>query len=213
MRRGPSQLAVCRHDLEGPDYAAAGPNLPEWNGELLSDRVIQRLKLCGEAVFGHTLVGGCGDFHRQALRTSTFGCVMDQSNWELEVFFDGDCPLCRREIAWMKGRDRAGKVRFTDIASPQFSAADYGKTFEAFMAEIQGRLPDGRWITGVEVFRRLYSAIGFGLLVHVTRWPLISGLLEWGYKSFARRRLQLTGRCSIDSASCRSASGVSVNRS
>ena len=33
------------------------------------------------------------------------------------------------------------------------------------MAQIHGRLPDGTWLQGVEVFRRLYAAIGFGSLV------------------------------------------------
>lgn len=144
---------------------------------------------------------------------SKSGKAMENNAWEVEVFFDGDCPLCRREIAWMQGRDRSGKVRFTDIANPQFSPADYGLSLDAFMAEIQGRLPDGRWISGVEVFRRLYAAIGFGPLVRLTRLPFVSGLLDRAYKGFARRRLQLTGRCSLESGSCGRPSRVPVNGS
>lgn len=138
------------------------------------------------------------------------GGTMNENRCEVEVFFDGDCPLCRREIAWMKGRDRAGKVQFTNIADPHFSPSDFGLTFEDFMAEIQGRLPDGKWITGVEVFRRLYSAIGFGGVVAMTRWPLVSGVLDRAYKRFARRRLQLTGRCAANGSSCRVPSSVRV---
>ena len=63
-----------------------------------------------------------------------------------------------------------------------------------FMSQIQGRLADGTWITGVEVFRRLYTAIGFGSLVKLTRWPGVSHLLEVGYRVFARNRLAVTGR-------------------
>ena len=68
------------------------------------------------------------------------------------------------------------------------------------MDEIQGRLPDGNWITGVEVFRRLYTAVGFGPLVALTRLPGISHGLDAGYRVFARNRLRFTGRCE---ASCR----------
>ena len=37
----------------------------------------------------------------------------------LEVWFDGDCPLCRREIAVMRRLDRRGAIVFTDVADGQ----------------------------------------------------------------------------------------------
>lgn len=117
------------------------------------------------------------------------------SAWVIEVFFDGDCPLCRREIDFLKRRDRSDRIRATDIASPQFVAGSLGIDQATLMAEIHGRLPDGSWITGVEVFRRLYSAIGLGPLVWLTRLPLIRQLMDLGYRVFAQNRLKLTGRC------------------
>jgi predicted DCC family thiol-disulfide oxidoreductase YuxK len=71
------------------------------------------------------------------------------------------------------------------------------------MAEIHGRLPDGRIITGVEVFRRLYTAVGFGWLVAPTRWPGVRQGLDLAYRFFARYRLRLTGRCDTDGHSCK----------
>ena len=115
--------------------------------------------------------------------------------WEVEVFFDGDCPLCLREIEFLRRRDRRGAIRFTNIAAEDFDAAALGTTQTELMARIHGRLPDGSWIEGVEVFRRLYAAIGFGPLVSVTRWPLVRQVLDVGYRVFARYRLRLTGRC------------------
>ncbi len=91
--------------------------------------------------------------------------------------------------------DRQQKIRFTDIESGELDFAALGKTYDEFMAEIQGRLPDGTWITGVEVFRRLYAAVGFGPLVAISRLPVISQLLGVGYWLFAKNRLRLTGRC------------------
>jgi predicted DCC family thiol-disulfide oxidoreductase YuxK len=114
---------------------------------------------------------------------------------DLEVFFDGDCPLCLREISMLRRMDRKQRVLFTDIASPEFEPAQFGRSMDELMAEIHARLPDGSWITGVEVFRRLYSAVGFGWLMPLTRIPGISHGLEWGYRVFARNRLKLTGRC------------------
>ena len=116
--------------------------------------------------------------------------------WDVEVFYDGDCPLCVREIRMLQWLDRRReKIRFTDLASPSFDPASTGLTFAELMDRIHGRLADGTPIEGVEVFRRLYAAVGFGPLVALTRLPLVSHALELGYRLFAKNRLRLTGRC------------------
>jgi len=117
------------------------------------------------------------------------------ANWQVEVFYDGECPLCLREIKMLRRMDRKKNIRFTDIADPAFCPADYRKTIQEFMDEIQGRLPDGSWIIGVEVFRRLYASVGLGPLVALTRLPGVSHGLDLGYRIFAKNRLRLTGRC------------------
>ena len=127
---------------------------------------------------------------------------MTQNHWQIEVFFDGDCPLCRREIEMLRRRDRQGHIRCTDIAAEGFDATAYGRTQGEFMDRIQARLADGRWLEGVEVFRHLYTSIGFGWLVALTRLPGVTQLLDWAYDTFARNRLRLTGRCDPDGA-CR----------
>ena len=123
---------------------------------------------------------------------------MDRPDWDVQVFHDGDCPLCEREINMLKRLDRKRRIDFVDIAAPEFDAADYGTTHDALMERIHARLPDGSWIEGVEVFRRLYTAVGFGLIVVITRLPLLSHLMDWGYRKFAKDRLKWTGRCTPD---------------
>ena len=130
------------------------------------------------------------------------------ADYEIEAFYDGACPLCVREVRFLRRLDRKGRIRFTDIASPDFRSSDYGKTMEAFMSEIHGRLPDGTWVRGVEVFRRLYAAVGLGPLVWITRLPLIAGLLDRGYRVFARNRLRWTRCCSMEGGTC----GITVRR-
>ena len=121
------------------------------------------------------------------------------ASFEIEVFYDGACPLCTQEINMLRGRDRRARIRFTDIASEGFDAGAVGLTWEALMERIHGRLPDGTIIEGVEVFRRLYAAVGFGALVRVSRAPGLSQLLDLAYYLFAKNRLRLTGRCADDS--------------
>ena len=57
----------------------------------------------------------------------------------VEVFFDGACPLCRREIALLQRLDRnRGRIRFTDIDAPDFDPSSIGQTRTELMARIYG---------------------------------------------------------------------------
>jgi predicted DCC family thiol-disulfide oxidoreductase YuxK len=124
----------------------------------------------------------------------------EQPRHEFEVFFDGDCPLCTKEIDFVRRLDTKGRIVFTDIASKDFDPGMLGKTHEDLMARIHGRTADGTFVEGVEVFRRLYAAAGLGPLVAMTRLPGITQLLDASYRWFAANRLRLTGRC--DSGTC-----------
>jgi len=104
---------------------------------------------------------------------------------EFEVFFDGDCPLCKREIAWLQRKDKGSKIQFTDIAAADFDAASYGKTHADFMASMHGRFPDGRWTEGIDTFDSLYRLLGWGWVVAWTRWPIVRPVMDRVYRVFA----------------------------
>lgn len=121
------------------------------------------------------------------------------TDFDIEVFYDGACPLCMREIRMLQRLDRRQRIRFVDIAADGFDATATGLSWETLMGRIHGRLPDGTLVEGVEVFRRLYTAVGFGPLVALTRLPGVKQLLDVAYSAFAKNRLRLTGRC-VDGA-------------
>lgn len=115
--------------------------------------------------------------------------------WTIEVFFDGECPLCRREIAWLRRADRRrGRIRFTDLAAPRFDATSLERTRAELMGRIHARTRAGEWLEGVEVFRALYTEIGLGPLVRMSRIGVVDAILQRGYEVFARNRLRWTGR-------------------
>lgn len=124
-----------------------------------------------------------------------------ETEFEIEAFFDGDCPLCAREIAMLRRWDREGKILFTDISAPDFDPTSTGVSFDTLMARMHGRLPDGTLIEGVEVFRRLYAAVGFRRCVAFSRWPIVRNVLDLLYWVFAKNRLRFTGRCNAQSCS------------
>ena len=105
------------------------------------------------------------------------------------MFYDGDCPLCMRETRMLGRLDPHNRILFTNIADADFESSSVGRMQEELMAEMHARLTDGSWITGVKVFRQLYSAVGFGPVVWLTRLPIVKQLLNVGYDVFARNRL------------------------
>lgn len=111
------------------------------------------------------------------------------------ILVDLDCPLCRKEAAMLRWLDRGrGRLEQVNIADPSFDASTYGTTFERVMGEIHGVMPDGKLITGMEVFRRAYAAVGLGWVLAPTRWPILRTISDACYRWFARNRLRLFGR-------------------
>lgn len=90
--------------------------------------------------------------------------------------------------------DKNAQIRFTDIAEPTF-VPPQGVDYAGLMQRIHARRGDV-WYHGVEVFRQLYAAVGFGPVVSLTRLPGLAQALDAGYRAFAANRLRLTGRCS-----------------
>jgi len=124
--------------------------------------------------------------------------------WRFKLLYDGDCPLCRREAAFLRRCDRDGRLALEDIAAPGFDPAVYGTSHEALMGVIHGVFPDGRMVQKVAAFREAYRAIGLGWLLAPTAWPGLSWLADRGYEWFARNRMKIgqwLGR-SCDTGSC-----------
>ncbi|QEG21792.1 thiol-disulfide oxidoreductase DCC family protein [Mariniblastus fucicola] len=102
-----------------------------------------------------------------------------------EVFYDEHCPLCRKEINFIRKRDKRSRLKLTDISSPEFDPSDTGESLDTLMMEIHGRFADGTLVTGVEVFREIYQRIGFGAFVVPTRWVGVRWIMDRLYNLFA----------------------------
>jgi predicted DCC family thiol-disulfide oxidoreductase YuxK len=129
------------------------------------------------------------------------------TSYPLTVFFDGACPICNREIALMKRLDRLQQLEFCDFSAQEYDAASSGFAAADLGTVIHARWADGSVITGVEVFRAMWEAVGLGFLARLSRLSLVEPLVLNAYAWFARNRLRLTGRshaCTGDV--CRSAS-------
>ena len=104
---------------------------------------------------------------------------------ELTVWHDGDCPLCRREIALMRRLDRRGAIRFVDVAGGDASCPVDRATL---LARFHAR-EDGRLLSGAAAFAAMWRAIPLlrplGLAARDRR---VLALLDWGYLRFLHAR-------------------------
>ncbi len=120
------------------------------------------------------------------------------------LLYDSACPFCRREVEWLKRRDRDARLAVVDIAADGFDPGRFGLTPADVVAELHGVLPDGRVTRGMESMRRAWSAVGIGWAMAPTGWPVLRVFFDLGYRVFARYRVplgRLFGR-NCDSQSC-----------
>ncbi|MEL6787781.1 MAG: DUF393 domain-containing protein [Cyanobacteria bacterium J06607_15] len=121
-------------------------------------------------------------------------------NWKIKLLYDGECPLCVREVNFLTKKDAGrGIVKFVDIASPDYDPqANGGVDFVTAMGVIHGVLADGTVIRNVEVFRRVYEELGIGWVYSITKIPVFGAIADQIYSVWAKWRLKLTGRPEIE---------------
>jgi len=110
----------------------------------------------------------------------------------LTVYYDGACPLCRREIGFYRDCRGAEAVAWVDIAgSAEAPAPDLPRA--AALARFHVRGADGRLVSGGAAFAELWRALpGFRPLGRLFGRPLPGRVLARGYEAFLglRPRLQ-----------------------
>ncbi len=105
-----------------------------------------------------------------------------------QIYFDGGCPVCSREIATYRRAKGAEGVCFVDVTQPDAALAP-GLSREAALARMHVRRPDGSLASGAAAFAALWSALpGWAWLGRIASLPGIAQLLELGYSGFLRVR-------------------------
>lgn len=94
----------------------------------------------------------------------------------------------------MRRLDRRGRLKLSDFSRPDFSPTLINISLSELGRIIHARWGDGTVITGVDVFRAMWEAVGLGFLARVSRLSLVEPLVVKAYAWFARNRLRLTGR-------------------
>jgi predicted DCC family thiol-disulfide oxidoreductase YuxK len=109
----------------------------------------------------------------------------DQARQGLTVWYDGDCPLCRNEIALLRAMDRAGRIAFVDLSVGLPCPIDRMAMKMRFHAQEAG----GPLLSGAEAFAAMWRAVPplapFG---RMARTPWLLRMLEALYVAFLKVR-------------------------
>jgi predicted DCC family thiol-disulfide oxidoreductase YuxK len=105
------------------------------------------------------------------------------------VFYDGDCPLCRREIAHYRRLYGSARLRWVDVARSPDCLARHGLAPERAMAELHVLDAAGRWQRGVDAFLVIWSHLPrYHWLARLASTPGLRDLLDTAYHRFAAWR-------------------------
>lgn len=112
-----------------------------------------------------------------------------QSNSLVKVWFDGACPMCKREIALMRRLDKNNAIEFVDVADDADPACpiDQSQLLERFHAQEGGRI-----VNGAAAFAAMWRAIpSMRWLGLMARNGVVLRALEWLYVQHLKIRPQL----------------------
>jgi predicted DCC family thiol-disulfide oxidoreductase YuxK len=117
------------------------------------------------------------------------------------VIYDGQCPLCSREIAHYRRRRGAQRMRWVDATRDEQALAALGIGREEALARFHVRDPQGQWRSGAAAFVLLWSQLpAYAWLARVVRGLRLLPLMERGYRLFLRwrrRRDCRAGACRV----------------
>lgn len=105
------------------------------------------------------------------------------------VWYDGNCPLCLREIALMRKLDRRGAIDFVDVAAGADPACPIDR--QMLLSRFHAR-EAGVIYSGAAAFAAMWRAIPLlrplGL---AARWSPVLHVLEAAYLQFLKVRPRL----------------------
>ncbi|MPQ83214.1 DUF393 domain-containing protein [Pseudomonas sp. MAFF 730085] len=114
-----------------------------------------------------------------------------KEQWPLTLYFDGECPLCAREVQLLRRRALDTRLVLVDISHDAFDATAFGFTLEQMQDSLHARFANGRWVTGLDATLWSWRAAGLGRWAAPLAWRPIRPLLTLGYRLFCRVRPHL----------------------
>ncbi|MFM7007725.1 MAG: thiol-disulfide oxidoreductase DCC family protein [Betaproteobacteria bacterium] len=102
---------------------------------------------------------------------------------ELTIYYDGSCPICRREIALYRRLHGADRLLWMDVSVGL--PLGEGISCESAMRRFHVRDAQGKLFSGGAAFARLWRSLpAWCVLGWIFLWPPMSWFLEGAYRVF-----------------------------
>ncbi len=113
----------------------------------------------------------------------------------MKVFYDGDCPLCAKEMLSLKRHDHNQRIQLIDIQKGDFSRNYPGIDKQQALSILHGQTDDGKMYYGLDVTYLAWSAVGKHRWLKLLRIQPIKWFADRAYLLFAGNRNRISGCC------------------
>ena len=113
----------------------------------------------------------------------------DAGSRKTTVFYDGSCPLCRREIKFYQGIEDANQIAWQNIATGNECNLPAGLTREAALKKFHIETAEGQVLVGAAAFAHLWLSMPrFRALGWIAQRPPAAQILDLAYVVFLNFR-------------------------
>jgi len=110
------------------------------------------------------------------------------------LYYDGQCPLCRREMRTLH-RLKQDSLHLQDIHG--LPDDDSHPPIADLLRLLHLKTDDQQWVIGLPANVRAWSHTGFGWLFRPLLWPGIRQIAERVYQAWANRRYKKRYGCQV----------------
>lgn len=104
---------------------------------------------------------------------------------EFNVFYDGSCPLCNKEISLYKNTKCSQPINYVDVSSSEFKSENKEQLMQRFHIQTK----DGEILSGAKAFVALwYQMPGWKILAKICDNRIILPIAEYSYTKFLKFR-------------------------
>ncbi|MBB6520084.1 thiol-disulfide oxidoreductase DCC family protein [Pseudoteredinibacter isoporae] len=137
--------------------------------------------------------------------------MLTEPTAELNIFYDGTCPLCVKEVDILRTLNHDGKLAFLDIEADGFGEQYPSIDLNEARQILHGQKGDGSFIYGLDVSHAAWRLVEKGswrdIGFSITRWPLIRPIANFAYILFAKNRYRIsflfTGKSRCENGNCK----------